>query len=158
LVLLVAGVAVAGSACEVINNPAAPAGSTGTLDIEADTAYCVEQTNALRAGVGAGPLLFSTEMRSFSDEAARVDGAAHQAHKYFEQTNGGGIATAENEIPWWRLGQYGSVHEIVRQGLALEWSEGPGGGHYDNMTGRYSQMSCGISVVNGEVTVSQDFR
>jgi hypothetical protein len=40
----------------------------------------------------------------------------------------------------------------------MMWAEGPGGGHYENMIGDYRQVSCGISIVNGEVTVTQDFR
>ena len=30
--------------------------------------------------------------------------------------------------------------------------------HFDNMTGNYTEIGCGISVSNGEVTVTQDFR
>jgi hypothetical protein len=83
----------------------------------------------------------------------------HVAHKHFRDTNGGnGTATAENEIPWWSLSQWGSVRSIVRQGLAMEWAEGPGGGHYENMTGHYTHVACGFSVRNDEVTVTQDFR
>ena len=64
---------------------------------------------------------------------------------------------AENVIPWWRVSDYGSVQTIVRKGLETMWAEGPGGYHYVNMTARYTEMGCGIAVLNGEVTVSQDF-
>ena len=159
-VVVVAASTFAGGACQALGIPTAPEpSSNGTLDLQADAAFCVEQVNSLRAGVAAPALAPSDEMAAFSAEAARVDGEAHEVHKYFRQTNGGnGAAMAENEIPWWKLDRYGSVRKIVRQGLAIEWAEGPGGGHYENMTGRYSQMSCGISLANGEVTISQDFR
>jgi uncharacterized protein YkwD len=160
MAVVISTTAFATAACQALGSPTAPdPSSNGTLDVQADAAFCVEQVNGLRASVGAPALVQSDDMAAFSTEAARVDGEAHEAHKYFRETNGGnGAAMAENEIPWWTLGRYGSVREIVRQGLAIEWAEGPGGGHYENITGRYSQMSCGISIANGEVTVSQDFR
>jgi hypothetical protein len=40
----------------------------------------------------------------------------------------------------------------------MQWAEGPGGGHYDNMIHGHTEMACGIAVINGEVTVTQDFR
>jgi hypothetical protein len=49
------------------------------------------------------------------------------------------------------------VRTIVQQGLAQEWAEGPGGSHYENMRGNFSEVACGISINNGEVTVTQDF-
>ena len=52
----------------------------------------------------------------------------------------------------------GSVRAIVRQGLSQMWAEGPGGSHYENMKGAYTEMGCGIFISNGEVTVSQDFK
>jgi uncharacterized protein YkwD len=163
--LLTVLVALASVGCGVIGNPAAPSSpsapgtSSGALDLTADTAFCVDEVNRFRATIGVAPLTASNQIGEFSSEAARVDGAAHEAHKHFRQTNGGhGMARAENEIPWWTLARYGSVRTIIRDGLALEWAEGPGGSHYDNMTGAYSEIACGISIANGEVTITQDFR
>jgi hypothetical protein len=50
------------------------------------------------------------------------------------------------------------VRAIVKQGLAQMWAEGPGGSHYENMKGNYTEMGCGIFLSNDEVTVSQDFK
>jgi uncharacterized protein YkwD len=127
--------------------------------IAAAAAACVDQTNQLRASVGEPPLARSSRIDAFSTEAAQVDGEAHQAHKHFIATNGGyGTALAENVIPWWKVSDYGSIQNVVRKGLTMMWEEGPSGYHYVNMRGRYTQMGCGIAVINGEVTVSQDFR
>ena len=115
--------------------------------------------NRLRATVGAAPLRRSDAVEAFSTEASRVDGTSHTLHKYFLDTSGGGgLSAAENEIPWWTLSQWGTVHAVISKGMALEWAEGPGGSHYDNMTGAYTEAACGITVVNGEVTVTQDLR
>ena len=145
--------------CGVVVNPASPDSSTGgTSDATSDAQFCVDEVNRFRAGVGKPALTRSDQIEIFSTEAARVDGEAHEAHKFFRQTNGGGVSRAENEIPWWRLSRYGSVRVIIRDGLANEWSEGPGGSHWQNMTGDYSELACGIAVKDGEVTVTQDFR
>ena len=42
-------------------------------------------------------------------------------------TNGGGIAFAENEIPWWNGNEFHGIRDIVDQGEGLFWGEGPGG-------------------------------
>jgi uncharacterized protein YkwD len=145
--------------CALPGGPVSPdsvATDPGTL--AASTAYCVEEVNRLRATVGAPPLTRSERIDGFSNDAAHVDGEAHQAHTYFRMTNGGnGTARAENVIPWWKASQYGSVRTIIRQGLAMMWAEGPGGSHYENMKGSYTEMGCGVFISNDEVTVSQDF-
>jgi len=147
------------TACAVGGNPVEPesvAGDPGT--VAAAINVCIDETNALRASVGDPPLARSGNIDSFSTEAARVDGEAHQAHKYFLETNGGhGVALAENVIPWWKVSDWGSINNIVKKGVHQMWDEGPSGYHYVNMRGNYSQMGCGIAVINGEVTVSQDF-
>ena len=157
---IAAGFLAVGAASCASRNPTTPSSSSnGVPDLVAEAAFCVDEINRLRATVGAAPLVRSEEVEAFSTEASRVDGDAHIAHKYFRDTNGGnGTSTAENEIPWWSLSQWGSVRSIVRRGLAMEWAEGPGGGHYENMTGIYTRVACGFSVRNDEVTVTQDFR
>ena len=159
------GVAIAVSSlgaagCAVGGSPVEPGSlSADPSTIAAAVTACVDQVNALRASVGASPLSRSTRIDAFSAEAAQVDGEAHQAHKHFLATNGGeGTAVAENMIPWWKVSDYGSVQNVVRKGLQTMWDEGPSGYHYVNMRGPYSEMGCGIAVINGEVTVSQDFR
>jgi hypothetical protein len=39
----------------------------------------------------------------------------------------------------------------------MMWADGATGYHYVNLRARY-RHGCGIAVINGEVTVSQDFR
>ena len=152
--------ALGSGACALPGTPVEPSSLAGDpATIAAAVTACVDQTNALRASVGDPPLKRSSRIEQFSTEAAQVDGEAHQAHKHFIATNGGhGTALAENVIPWWKVSDHGSIQNIVRKGITLMWEEGPSGYHYVNMRGRYSEMGCGIAVLNGEVTVSQDFR
>ncbi len=152
--------AVASAACATPGAPMAPEAVVTNGGTLADsTAFCIAEINRLRATVGQPALARSSRIDSFSADAAHVDGEAHQAHTYFLQTNGGnGTAKAENVIPWWKASQYGSVHAIIQNGLATMWAEGPGGAHYENIKGAFTEMGCGVFVSNDEVTVSQDFR
>jgi uncharacterized protein YkwD len=133
----------------------APAPSDSTHGDE--VAACLAQSNQYRASVGLAAFARSTDLEAYATRAAENDGAAHVGHQYFRSTNGGGVAMAENEIPWWSTSR-GSVGQIIQQGLAGMWAEGPGGGHYENIRGPYTQSGCGVSVQNGEVTVVQAFR
>ena len=159
VVVLSSGIGAAG--CAQLAGPVSPDSiATDASTIAASTAFCVDEVNRLRATAGLPALTRSGRIDEFSTDAAKVDGQAHEAHTYFRMTNGGnGTAHAENMIPWWKASQYGSVRTIIRQGLATMWQEGPGGSHYENMKGGYSEMGCGVYVSPaGEVTVSQDFR
>ncbi len=104
------------------------------------------------------PLTHSADLDLYAVVAAQHDAAAQTPHGLFSTTSGGGVAMAENAIPSWRLSQFGTVREIVRQGLAAMWAEGPGGGHYDNLIGPYTEVGCGIVVSGDLVTAVQAFR
>lgn len=119
--------------------------------------YCVSETNRYRATIGAPPLVRSAELEAYAAGGARTDATARDAHSHFKSTSGG-MAVAENELPWWPLGRFRTVQDVMRQGIAEMWAEGPGGGHYENLTGPYTEMGCGVFIHNGEITVVQDFR
>jgi uncharacterized protein YkwD len=132
--------------------------SSSTAATAADLSFCLQETNRYRASVGLSALSQSAALESYAGTGAQVDGKAHLGHSHLSNTKGGGVALAENVIPWWPLADYGSVQEVMRQGLAQMWAEGPGGTHYQIITGRYTQLGCGVFVDNGEITVVQDFR
>ena len=122
--------------------------------------FCISETNRYRASVGKPALARDASLENFADAGAAEDDAKKSAHYHFIQ-NENGTAYAENEIPgWlgWTLSQNKDVHGVMQAGLALMWAEGPGGGHYDNMTGDYTKIGCGIAVNGDQVTVVQDFK
>ncbi len=53
-----------------------------------------------------------------------------------------------------------NVDEVMTRCFEQMFAEGPGGGHYDNMTSRrYSQVFCGFADLGGGTFwVNQDFR
>jgi hypothetical protein len=119
---------------------------------------CVERTNEYRASKELPPLRQSTRLEEYAAKAARHDGLSHRPHDYFDRTDGGKIAMAENLLPWWSLARRGTVRNIVMDGLAFMWAEGPAGSHARHIAGPFTELGCGIFVHGDEVTVVQAFR
>ncbi len=124
-----------------------------------DLVFCVDETNRYRKKAGKPALRRSAQLEAFAAEGAAADARSRRPHGHFSS-----VAyphayreMGENVIPWWPLKQYGSVREIIRVGLSGMWAEGPGGGHYENLVGNFTEVGCGIHIANGEVTVTQDF-
>jgi hypothetical protein len=118
---------------------------------------CVDKTNALRATVGKPPVARSTTLETYANAGAMYD-YSHQPHDHFKMTNGGGISFAENECPHWDLSfGGGDLAMLVSKCIDAFWSEGPGGGHYDNMTGPYAKLGCGLYHVGTDYTIIQDY-
>jgi hypothetical protein len=120
--------------------------------------FCVEETNRLRSGKGKAAVMHSAQLEDYANTGAMVDfnGSPHQ---HFSSTQGGGIAFAENECPKWSLQGQGGGDMVMLVGacIAAFYSEGPGGGHYENMMGNYGTLGCGIYENGGRVTIIQDF-
>ena len=157
-VILVLGVLA--TACNAAKHPtAADSVAAEVQNFASESAFCVSEINRLRATIGAPALASTDRLENFATEAARVDTQEGVPHTHFRRTNGGnGTAFAENTIPWWKVSSHGNVRNVIREGLAQMWSQGPGGTHYENMRGNYTEVGCGVFTANGEVTVSQDFR
>lgn len=131
--------------------PTLPTSATG-----ADLQFCVDETNRYRAGISKPPLARSFDLEVIANTAARVDGTAHAGHSYSQS-----IPTrtwAENELPWWPLAQFVTVHAVLEAGIAGMWAEGPSGGHYQNIVSNVAGLGCGVFINGGEITVAQDFR
>ena len=162
ILVLVAVLAACTSGCEMAAPlaPTAPTGGAPGLETDppafsAELSFCADEINRYRAGVGLRPLVRSMALQAFATAAAQNDGAAYVAHQFFRSRNGGGVASAETEILWWRGF---SVSAVIQKGLAQMWQVGPRGEHYEIMTGPYSEVGCGVFVNGPEVTVTQNFR
>jgi uncharacterized protein YkwD len=139
------------------DNPGGPS-PTPAVPYQGERQFCLDQTNTYRASVGRPALRHSVLLQEYADRAAEYDGTNHVGHGYFRMTGGGGVATAENELPWWGLSTFGTLQRLLQAGLNGFWGEGPGGGHYENIRGPYSELGCGIFVNGSQITVVQAFR
>jgi uncharacterized protein YkwD len=169
IAIVLMAAAIFGPACGAIGSPLSPstdhnasaesaaaAGSPSVLSsTAADLQLCADQTNDYRASVGLRPLMRSATLEDFAADAAAHDGVAHVAHAHFAATSGAGVSRAETEILWWRGF---TPRGVIQRGLAQMWQVGPGGEHYEIITGAYSEIGCGIAINGSEVTVTQDFR
>jgi uncharacterized protein YkwD len=123
--------------------------------------HCVDVINSYRAQVGLSPYSRSSDLEAFAATGAQSDAASNSPHGHFIATSGGnGVAWAENELPGWPSKQYDGVIGVIDKGTASMWSEGPGGGHYDNMTStKYTQAGCGVFTTDaGDIWVTTDFK
>jgi len=131
-----------------------PDGGTGTGGAHQ---LCVDKTNQLRASVGRPPVTRSATLEAYADEGAAYD-HTRSPHDHFRDTNGGGISFAENECPHWDLSFGGGTEEgLMSACIDAFWSEGPGGGHYDNMVSNNTMLGCGIYHVGSDYTIIQDY-
>jgi uncharacterized protein YkwD len=122
--------------------------ATGSSEAE----KCFHVINTYRATKGLDPLERWTQGESCADGEAQSDSKSGKPHGAFTKCG----EFAQNECP----GYPGSVSENLSECLADMWAEGPGGGHYDNMTsGKYTEVSCGLyELSNGDFWSVQNFR
>jgi uncharacterized protein YkwD len=160
VVVLAASTALLGGCLPSTSSPTASAGSADEgHPFESELAYCVSEINRLRATIGKPALSRSSELEAYAAVAAREDAKARAAHAHARATNfGDGTSRAENEMLLWSLSYFHTLRALIERGLADMWKQGPGGVHYDNMTGNYREAGCGIYVKGDEVTVLQAFR
>lgn len=119
---------------------------------------CVDKTNQLRATVGKPALTRSATLEAFANEGAQYD-FTRNPHDHFRTQSGNAlVAFAENECPHWDL-SFGGGDEVMLVSKCIDafWSEGPGGGHYDNMVGPYATLGCGIYHSGTDYTIVQDY-
>lgn len=114
--------------------------------------FCVQRINEYRATVGAPPLVGVPSAAPCADQQAGYDASNNTAHGAFSYCN----ELAQNECPGWG----GSLTSALPGCLDAMWREGPGGGHYQNMSStNYRYVVCGIyQTQNGGWWVVQDFR
>lgn len=136
----------------------ATTGPTGLANggTTSDLAFCVSETNRYRAMLGLGALTESTAVETFAAAAAQADAESGQPHSYYESHLPAG-QSAENEANLTLAGTT-TVQDDVREAIAFFWSEGPGGAHYENLIGPFTQLGCGFFVSSGRIVIVQDFR
>jgi len=114
---------------------------------------CVDRVNQFRACVCLGPLARNNSGEACVDQEAQYD-STNGAHAGFIARICTPNGMGENECPGW--GQ--AIPEIIDSCLQMMFDEGPGGGHYDNITGHFSSVACGFYTDgSGQTWATQDF-
>jgi len=113
---------------------------------------CVDRINQYRARVRVGPIARDPGTEPCDDEESRLDSSANRAHGSFGKCG----ERAQNACPNY---PGASVEDVLNKCLQQMFDEGPGGGHFDNMTStKYSRASCGfVPVGGGRIWTVQNF-
>ncbi len=113
---------------------------------------CVDRINQYRSRVGVGPIARDPSTEACDDDESRLDAGANRAHGSFGKCG----ERAQNACPNY---PGASVEDVLTKCLQQMFEEGPGGGHYDNMTStKYSRASCGfVPVGGGRIWTVQNF-
>lgn len=132
------------------NNGGSGSGSTASSSDPAQA--CVDSINAYRKAVGLPAYARWNGAETCVDGQAQSDSEANQAHSAFTKCG----EWAQNECPGWP----GPAGSMIGDCLKAMWAEGPGGGHYDNMTSKsYTKVACGFyTLSDGSVWATQDFQ
>jgi len=105
---------------------------------------CVGEVNEVRNQNGAFPYAESSQLEAYAALAAASDAQSGQAHGYFYQTNGGGVASTEDEFNGDNVDPGGTAQQVLNQGLLDD--EQNGGGGFDNLvTDQLTQVGCGFA-------------
>jgi len=128
----------------------AGAGSGGSSGDASEA--CVDRINQYRGTLGLPPYARWTRAERCADGQAESDSMSGEAHGAFTQCR----EWAQNECPGWP----GTPGGVIGECLDAMWDEGPGGGHYENMSSSdYTEVACGFHVTpSGDVWAVQDFR
>ena len=119
-------------------------GATDGSDPSTLLSLCVGEINEVRNQNGAFPYAESTQLEAYAAQAATSDAMSGQSHGYFEQTNGGGVASTENEYDGAQIDPGGTAQQVLSQGLLDDEQQG-GGGLGNLVTDQFSQVGCGFA-------------
>jgi hypothetical protein len=113
---------------------------------------CVDEINRYRATLGLGPLERASDREACANGQVAADASSGHWHGRF----GACGDAAQNECN----ASPTPAADMIKGCLHGMWSEGPGGGHYENMkSASATKVWCGFyTTPNGDVWSVQDFR
>jgi hypothetical protein len=122
-------------------------------------AHCLATLNTYRAQANVSALTESSALESYAAAASSSDAQSGQTHGYYAGNDGNGVSSAESELPGWPLDQYGSLSDMIDQGVAAIFQQGPGAAPYDNLVNAtFTQAGCGVAQTgDGNVWVAIEY-
>jgi uncharacterized protein YkwD len=121
--------------------------------------YNLSRINALRAQNGAGPLVLDDTFDAFAQAGSDELAQDHRPHAHFSSdvSSCGCDVRAENQGDpnGWTVA---SIHTQIDQILDAMMSEGPGGGHHDNIVNpQWKRLGVGLVNPGGSLYFTNDF-
>ena len=131
-------------------NTAAPSAPVTPQSVDDLRKACLDAINQYRSSIGRSALTLKADAGACLDKQSADDGAVGAAHLNFGKCG----ESAQDECPGWG-GDPGTAQAGC---LKMMWGEGPGGGHYENMSNSgYRQVACGYAKVGGNWWMIQNF-
>jgi uncharacterized protein YkwD len=129
--------------------------------------YNLDKVNEYRRAAGVPPLTLDTRMSEFARQGSQQLAAGGAAHAHYGQAGstmkdyGFHGTTAENQASWPRLAKDADENRRrqIDDILKSMMSEGPGGGHHDNMLSpAYKRLGVGlVDDGKGGMSFTNDF-
>jgi hypothetical protein len=111
---------------------------------------CVDRINYYHTMSGAPALTLRASEDSCVDSQAAQDLASGVPHHAFGQCGESG----QCECPGWS----GDPATTIIACIDAMWAAGPGEGHHDMIASTaYTSVACGFAMVNGSLTLTQDY-
>jgi uncharacterized protein YkwD len=147
-------IAAVGIACS-----SSSSGSAGDPVLDDARQYNLSRINALRAQNGAGPLRLDDPLNTFAQAGSEELSQDHAPHKHFitSYASCGCNVNAENQGDpnGWTAEP---IHQQIDDILTMMMSEGPGGGHHDNIVNpQWTRLGVGIVNPGGALYFTNDF-
>lgn len=133
--------------------------SSGNAVLDDARAYNLQAINAIRAKRNLPAYTIDAKLNDFAQKASEDLAATNAAHRYFSRNSGSCQCSlaAENQgdPSGWAPGD---VKKQIDEILDLMMSEGPGGGHHDNIvSNRHTKIGIGIVNPGGKMFFTNDF-
>ncbi|MFO0680295.1 MAG: CAP domain-containing protein, partial [Polyangiaceae bacterium] len=133
--------------------------SSGNTVLDDARAYNLQAINAIRAKANLPAYTMDAKLNDFAQKASEDLASTNAAHRYFSRNANSCQCSlsAENQgdpSGW----SPGDVKKQIDEILDLMMSEGPGGGHHDNIVSR-QHTKIGVGIVNpgGRMYFTNDF-
>lgn len=133
--------------------------SSGDPVLDDARKYNLDKINAYRAMNGAGALVLDASLNDFAQAGSVELSQDHQPHQHFKTAypTCGCSVNAENQGDpnGWTVAP---IHDQIDQILQLMMSEGPGGGHHDNIINpQWKRLGVGIVNPGAKLYFTNDF-
>jgi uncharacterized protein YkwD len=105
---------------------------------------CVGEVNSFRVQNGETPTIESPDLETYASLAAASDAQSGQRHGYFYSTNGGGVASTEDELDGDQVDPGGTASQTLQVGLQQD-EQGQGGAAANLLDTQFTEVGCGFA-------------
>lgn len=138
--------------------------ATGGGNVDPHIQHCLAGLNMYRSQAGVQPYSLSDALNAFALEGSKELAAGGPAHGHFSDAGNAGTlfssgfcnGAAENQAPGWSIAP--DEDSTIDAVLSSMMSEGPGGGHHDNIVSPgFAIVGVGLYITGNQLWFTNDF-